>query len=285
MLPRKVRHLLVPGRAMGRRAHRLAHAATRNMACCIVTGQAAGVAAALSSAAEVREFDGSALGPGPARAAPPGRAAGLSPRASAAPDLRLTDPPPKTDKPVFPARRAFYTVQRASQNLGDGNDRTEADDESVQQTAGSRTRDRAARSHLRIGARCRRRRRLGGVVEMVGATSDRQVDGAIAGPGELPDRVRVRGARSERPCVALQPRHGEGQRPGSDRAGTARDRVSCPSATQCTLVTPRDHAYTYNPQKARAPKPQTLEPATTPDGDDITVQGVACPTTSKCVAA
>lgn len=60
--------------------------------------------------------------------------------------------------------------------------------------------------------------------------------------------------------------------------------VSCPSATQCTLVTPRDHAYTYNPQKARAPKPQTLEPATTPDGDDITVQGVACPTTSKCVA-
>lgn len=60
MLPRKVRHLLVPGRAIG--GDRLAHAATRNMACCIVTGQAAGVAAALSSAAEA-EFDQLALGP------------------------------------------------------------------------------------------------------------------------------------------------------------------------------------------------------------------------------
>lgn len=46
MLPRGVRRLLVPGRAIG--GDRIAHAATRNMACCIVSGQAAGIAAAIS---------------------------------------------------------------------------------------------------------------------------------------------------------------------------------------------------------------------------------------------
>jgi FAD dependent oxidoreductase len=48
MLPRRVRRLLVAGRAIG--GDRIAHAATRNMACCVVTGQAAGVAAAVSLA-------------------------------------------------------------------------------------------------------------------------------------------------------------------------------------------------------------------------------------------
>ena len=46
MLPRKVRNLLVAGRAIG--GDRIAHAATRNMACCAVAGQGAGIAAALS---------------------------------------------------------------------------------------------------------------------------------------------------------------------------------------------------------------------------------------------
>ena len=46
VLPRGVRGLLVTGRAIG--GDRIAHAATRNMACCAVTGQGAGVAAALS---------------------------------------------------------------------------------------------------------------------------------------------------------------------------------------------------------------------------------------------
>lgn len=46
MLPRGVRGLLVAGRAIG--GDRIAHAATRNMACCVVTGQAAGIAAAAS---------------------------------------------------------------------------------------------------------------------------------------------------------------------------------------------------------------------------------------------
>jgi hypothetical protein len=46
LLPRGVRNLLVVGRAIG--GDRIAHAATRNMACCAVTGQGAGVAAALS---------------------------------------------------------------------------------------------------------------------------------------------------------------------------------------------------------------------------------------------
>ena len=45
-LPEKVKNLLVAGRAIG--GDRIAHAATRNMACCAVTGQAAGVAAAVS---------------------------------------------------------------------------------------------------------------------------------------------------------------------------------------------------------------------------------------------
>ncbi len=46
MLPQGVNNLLVTGRAIG--GDRIAHAATRNMACCAVTGQGAGVAAALS---------------------------------------------------------------------------------------------------------------------------------------------------------------------------------------------------------------------------------------------
>lgn len=46
LLPKGVRNLLVAGRATG--GDRIAHAATRNMSCCAVTGQGAGVAAALS---------------------------------------------------------------------------------------------------------------------------------------------------------------------------------------------------------------------------------------------
>ena len=46
LLPRSVENLLVVGRAIG--GDRIAHAATRNMACCAVTGQGAGVAAAVA---------------------------------------------------------------------------------------------------------------------------------------------------------------------------------------------------------------------------------------------
>ncbi len=41
-----MRHLLVTGRAIG--GDHIAHAATRNMACCAVAGQGAGIAAAQS---------------------------------------------------------------------------------------------------------------------------------------------------------------------------------------------------------------------------------------------
>lgn len=46
MLPKRVKNLLVTGRAIG--GDRIAHAATRNMACCAVAGQGAGIAAAQS---------------------------------------------------------------------------------------------------------------------------------------------------------------------------------------------------------------------------------------------
>ncbi|MDF2825541.1 MAG: putative FAD-binding dehydrogenase, partial [Mycobacterium sp.] len=46
LLPKHVRNLIVAGRATG--GDRIAHAATRNMSCCAVTGQGAGVAAAQS---------------------------------------------------------------------------------------------------------------------------------------------------------------------------------------------------------------------------------------------
>jgi hypothetical protein len=46
LLPKGVENLLVAGRAIG--GDRIAHAATRNMACCAVAGQGAGVAAAVS---------------------------------------------------------------------------------------------------------------------------------------------------------------------------------------------------------------------------------------------
>jgi hypothetical protein len=47
LLPKGVGNLLVAGRAIG--GDRIAHAATRNMACCAVAGQGAGVAAAISA--------------------------------------------------------------------------------------------------------------------------------------------------------------------------------------------------------------------------------------------
>ncbi|MDO8365096.1 MAG: FAD-dependent oxidoreductase [Actinomycetota bacterium] len=46
LLPKGVRHLLVAGRSCG--GDRISHAATRNMACCAVLGQGAGIAAARS---------------------------------------------------------------------------------------------------------------------------------------------------------------------------------------------------------------------------------------------
>ena len=46
LLPKNVRNLLVAGRSSG--GDRVAHAATRNMACCAVLGQGAGIAAAQS---------------------------------------------------------------------------------------------------------------------------------------------------------------------------------------------------------------------------------------------
>ena len=57
MLPQGVSGLVVTGRAIG--GDRIAHAATRNMACCAVAGQGAGVAAALSLRAgrDLRELD------------------------------------------------------------------------------------------------------------------------------------------------------------------------------------------------------------------------------------
>ena len=57
MLPRGVRHLIVTGRAIG--GDKVSHAAVRNMMCCAVAGQGAGVAAALAvkSDCDFREVD------------------------------------------------------------------------------------------------------------------------------------------------------------------------------------------------------------------------------------
>ncbi|TYO89552.1 FAD-dependent oxidoreductase [Oceanicella actignis] len=61
LLPRRIENLLVAGRATG--GDEVSHAATRNMMCCTVTGQGAGVAAALSarSGRSLRELDVGAL--------------------------------------------------------------------------------------------------------------------------------------------------------------------------------------------------------------------------------
>ncbi|MCC5957031.1 MAG: FAD-dependent oxidoreductase [Natronohydrobacter sp.] len=61
MLPKGLRGLLVAGRAIG--GDRIAHAATRNMACCAVAGQGAGVAAAQAARrrCDVSEVDMSAV--------------------------------------------------------------------------------------------------------------------------------------------------------------------------------------------------------------------------------
>jgi len=54
LVPRSVRSLIVAGRCIG--GDRLSHAAVRNMMCCAVSGQGAGVAAAISLRSG-REFD------------------------------------------------------------------------------------------------------------------------------------------------------------------------------------------------------------------------------------
>jgi hypothetical protein len=61
LLPKRIKGLLVSGRATG--GEKIAHAATRNMACCAVIGQGAGVAAALSikSNHELEEIDISSI--------------------------------------------------------------------------------------------------------------------------------------------------------------------------------------------------------------------------------
>lgn len=61
MLPKGLRGLLVAGRAIG--GDRIAHAATRNMACCAVAGQGAGVAAAQAARrrCDVAEVDMAAV--------------------------------------------------------------------------------------------------------------------------------------------------------------------------------------------------------------------------------
>ncbi len=55
MLPQKLEGLLVAGRSIG--GDRVSHAATRNMACCAVAGQGAGIAAALSVKTKARLRD------------------------------------------------------------------------------------------------------------------------------------------------------------------------------------------------------------------------------------
>lgn len=57
LLPKKIKNLIIAGRAIG--GDKIAHAATRNMACCAVTGQGAGTAAALSvqSGKDLAEVD------------------------------------------------------------------------------------------------------------------------------------------------------------------------------------------------------------------------------------
>jgi ribulose 1,5-bisphosphate synthetase/thiazole synthase len=61
LVPKKVKNLLVAGRATG--GDPVSHAATRNMSCCAVTGQGAGIAAALSlkSNTELDRIDISAV--------------------------------------------------------------------------------------------------------------------------------------------------------------------------------------------------------------------------------
>ncbi|MDP4062448.1 hypothetical protein RBLE17_22090 [Rhodobacteraceae bacterium LE17] len=54
LLPKKIKGLLVAGRATG--GDRIAHAATRNMACCAVAGQGAGIAAAQAVKSKVELY-------------------------------------------------------------------------------------------------------------------------------------------------------------------------------------------------------------------------------------
>jgi hypothetical protein len=54
MVPKNVKHLITAGRVIG--GDKVSHAAIRNMMCCAVAGQGAGVAAALAVKTD-RDFD------------------------------------------------------------------------------------------------------------------------------------------------------------------------------------------------------------------------------------
>ena len=76
LLPKGVDNLLVAGRCIG--GDKISHAAVRNMMCCAVTGQGAGVAAAVSAARPASRFDDLDIAAGAGRAEAPGRAHSLT---------------------------------------------------------------------------------------------------------------------------------------------------------------------------------------------------------------
>jgi len=55
LIPRRLDNVLIAGRMMS--VDRVAHNSTRNTACCLLCGQAAGTAAALASAGDVAPID------------------------------------------------------------------------------------------------------------------------------------------------------------------------------------------------------------------------------------
>jgi hypothetical protein len=83
-------------------------------------------------------------------------------------------------------------------------------------------------------------------------------------------------------AVVFHPASGKASAPVQVAQGQPPIDVSCPTATQCTLVSPV-RAYTYNPQAAKQSQPQTLESTSSDQGP--TLRGVSCPSTSLCVAA
>jgi hypothetical protein len=85
-------------------------------------------------------------------------------------------------------------------------------------------------------------------------------------------------------AVAYNPTTAKAGAPVQVAQGQPAIGASCPTATQCTVVTPVNRAYTYNPAAAKQGPAQQLEAVPDSSGDGPTVEGVACPSSSLCVA-
>ncbi len=122
---------------------------------------------------------------------------------------------------------------------------------------------------------------------VVGAPGGRHVPGPVAAAGPVPIGDRVRRRRRQRPRDRLGPGDWEGESPGR-RSPRVRCRWRWPAPRQpnARRSRPRIRRTRSTRPRRRHRSPVVLEPtSTSPNDEPPTTDGLACPSTSSCVAA